>query len=116
LSRHKVIATSAILASLLFLGSFLVLGKVFGRGLAEYQSRIVERFADPPTIPSEEQTESEISEGVNNIATVESESITLFSSLGIIVLVTIGLSFLLLGIVLIRFRKDIFEDFYTNQQ
>ncbi len=113
MSRHKVIAISAMFASLLFLGSFLVLGKVFGRGLAEYQSRIVERFADSPNMPSEEQSESEISEEVNNIASVESEATSLFSPLVIIVLITIGLSFLLLGIFLIRFRRDIFVDFYT---
>jgi hypothetical protein len=98
-------------ASLLFLGSFLVVGKVFGRDLAEYQSRIVERFADSPNMPSEEQSESEISEEVNSIA--NTESISLFSPLGMIVLIAIGLSFSLLAIILIRFRKDIFEDLYT---
>jgi hypothetical protein len=112
LSRHKVIAISAMFASLLFLGSFLVLGKVFGRGLAEYQSRIVERFADSPNMPSEDQGESEISEEVNSIASTE--SIPLFSSLGMIVLIAIALSFLLLGIILVRFREDIFEDSYTK--
>jgi hypothetical protein len=112
LSRHKVIAISAMFASLLFLGSFLVLGKVFGRGLAEYQSRIVERFADSPNMPSEEQSESEISKEVNSIASTE--SIPLFSSLGMIVLIAIALSFLLLGFILVRFREDIFEDLYTK--
>jgi hypothetical protein len=112
LSRQKVIAISAMFASFLFLGSFLVLGKVFGRGLAEYQSRIVEQFAEPPNMASEEQSESEISEEVNSIASTE--SIPLFSSLGIIVLIAIALSFLLLAIILVRFRKDIFEDFYTK--
>jgi len=102
-----------MLASFLFLGSFSVLGKAFGRDVAEYQSRIVQRFAESPSLPLEEQSESEISEEVNNIASPESEAISLFSSLGIIVSITIGLSFSLLGIILIRFRRDIFEDFYS---
>ena len=114
MSRQKVIAISAMFASFLFLGSLLVLGKVFGRGLAEYQSRIVEQFAEPPNMPSEDQSESEISEEVNSIASTESESIPLFSSLGIIVLIAIALSFSLLGIILVRYRKDIFEDLYTK--
>jgi hypothetical protein len=101
-----------MLVSFLFLGSFLVLGKAFGRDVAEYQSRIVQRFADSPNMNSEEQSESEISP-VNNIASAESEAISLFSSLGIIVFITIGLSFSLFGIILIRFRRDIFEDFST---
>jgi hypothetical protein len=112
LSRHKVVAISAMLASFLFLGSFLVLGKVFGTGLTEYQSRIVQRFADSPNMPSEEQSESGIGE-VNNIASIESEVISIFSPLGMIVLTTIGLSFLLLGVIFIRFRRDIFEDLST---
>lgn len=112
MSRQKVIAISAMFASFLFLGSLLVLGKVFGRGLAEYQSRIVEQFAEPPNMASEGQSESEISEEANSIASTE--SVPLFSSLGIIVLIAIALSFSLLGIILVRFRKDIFEDFYTK--
>lgn len=113
MSRHKIVAISAMLASFLFLGSFMVMAKVFGRDVAEYQSRIVQRFAESPSLPLEEQSESETTEEVNNIGIAESEVISLFSPLAIIVLITIGLSFSLLGIILIRFRRDIFEDFYT---
>jgi hypothetical protein len=113
LSRDKLIAISAILVSYLFLGSFMVLGKVFGRDAAEYQARIVQRFAESPNLSSEEQSDSESSNEVNNVVSIESEAIPLFSPVIIIVLITIGLSFFLLGIVLIRFRRDIFEDFYT---
>ncbi len=102
-----------MLASFLFLGSFMVLGKVFGRDAAEYQARIVQHFAESSNLPSEERSESEISEDVNNVVSIESEAISLFSPLTIIVLITIGLSFLLLGVVLIQFRRDIFEDFNT---
>ncbi len=88
----------------------MVMGKVLGRDLAEYQSRIVQRFTDAPNMVSGEQSESEIDEE-SNIVSTESESISFFSSLGTIVLTAIALSFLLFGIILIRFRRDIFEDF-----
>jgi hypothetical protein len=102
-----------MLASFLVLGSFLVLAKAFGRDVAELQSRIVERFVESPTLSLEEQSKSEISEQVDSIPSVEAESISLFSSIGIIILIIIALSFSLLGIILIRFRRDIFEEFYT---
>ena len=84
----------------------MVMGKVIGRDVAEYQSRIVQRFAELPSLPLQQQSESEINEDVNNIASVESEAISLFSPLGAIVMITIALSFLLLGIKMVHRSKS----------
>jgi hypothetical protein len=109
-NKGKFTAFSVMVVSFLFLGSFMIIGKGIGRPIAEYNSELVERFGGSYGVPSSEEvhSETETDDGDNNIIDIQNEGISPFSLFGIILLSFIGLCILLIAVIFMRFRREIF--------